>query len=97
MFGKTTSPVHSTSSPSSAAYRQTPTAFSDSVPVWVYVIFRKNPSSGHDKVTINVSTDGPVFWNRHVIYVFCCSCHFDRHEVSSADDWKAERTAEEAV
>jgi len=49
-------------------------------PVWIYVIFRKNPSSGHDKVTINMSTDGPVFWDRTVIYVFCCSCHFDRHE-----------------
>lgn len=51
------------------------------VPIWVYVIFRKNISSGHNKVTVNISTDGPVFWNRYVIYVFCCSCHFDRHEV----------------
>uniref|UniRef100_A0A7E5A142 Leucine-rich repeat-containing protein 51 n=1 Tax=Panagrellus redivivus TaxID=6233 RepID=A0A7E5A142_PANRE len=50
------------------------------VPVWVYVIFRKNPSSGHDKMTINISADGPVFWNRHVIYAFCCSCHFEKHE-----------------
>uniref|UniRef100_A0A0N5CI10 Disease resistance protein n=1 Tax=Strongyloides papillosus TaxID=174720 RepID=A0A0N5CI10_STREA len=50
------------------------------VPVWIYVIFRKNPSSGHDKLGVNVSSDGPVFWNREVAYVFCCSCHFDKHE-----------------
>ncbi|CAD5229329.1 unnamed protein product [Bursaphelenchus okinawaensis] len=50
------------------------------VPVWVYVIFRRNPSSGHDKINVNESNDGPVFWNRRVIYVFCCSCHFDTHE-----------------
>ncbi|CAD5234473.1 unnamed protein product [Bursaphelenchus xylophilus] len=50
------------------------------VPVWVYVIFRRNPSSGHDKINVNESGDGPVFWNRRVIYVFCCSCHFDKHE-----------------
>ncbi|KAI1724350.1 hypothetical protein Ddc_05581 [Ditylenchus destructor] len=53
---------------------------SSNVPVWIYVIFRKNPSSGHDKVTLNVSSDGPVFWDRHVVYVFCCSCHFEKHE-----------------
>ncbi|KAI6191403.1 hypothetical protein M3Y97_00224500 [Aphelenchoides bicaudatus] len=52
------------------------------VPVWVYVIFRKNLSSGHEKVTINTSTDGPVFWDRTVIYAFCCSCHFFKHETS---------------
>uniref|UniRef100_A0A915DBX4 Uncharacterized protein n=1 Tax=Ditylenchus dipsaci TaxID=166011 RepID=A0A915DBX4_9BILA len=50
------------------------------VPVWVYVIFRKNPSAGHEKMNVNVSSDGPVFWDRHVAYVFCCSCHFDKHE-----------------
>jgi len=55
-------------------------SYRDGVPVWVYVIFRKNPSSGHEKMTINISQDGPVFWNRHVIYVFCCSCHFEKHE-----------------
>uniref|UniRef100_A0AC34QLU8 Uncharacterized protein n=1 Tax=Panagrolaimus sp. JU765 TaxID=591449 RepID=A0AC34QLU8_9BILA len=54
--------------------------YREGVPVWVYVIFRKNPSSGHDKMSINISQDGPVFWNRHVIYVFCCSCHFEKHE-----------------
>uniref|UniRef100_A0AC35TTK8 Disease resistance protein n=1 Tax=Rhabditophanes sp. KR3021 TaxID=114890 RepID=A0AC35TTK8_9BILA len=51
------------------------------VPVWIYVIFRKNPSSGHENMAINVSSDGPVFWNREVAYVFCCSCHFDKHEI----------------
>jgi hypothetical protein len=51
-----------------------------SVPVWIYVIFRKNPSSGHDKMMVEVSSDGPVFWDRHVIYCFCCSCHFEKHE-----------------
>nr|CAD2158197.1 unnamed protein product [Meloidogyne enterolobii] len=50
------------------------------LPVWVYVIFRKNPSSGHDKVSVKDSLDGPIFWTRRVLYVFCCSCHFDRHE-----------------
>ncbi|KAI6173913.1 hypothetical protein M3Y98_01133400 [Aphelenchoides besseyi] len=78
MFSKTNLPTYSSTSPS-APHRRTPLT-SDNVPVWVYVIFRKNPSSGHDKVMVNVSTDGPVFWNRHVVYVFCCSCHFDRHE-----------------
>ena len=53
---------------------------SSSVPIWIYVIFRKNPSSGHEKMTTNESMDGPVFWDRHVVYVFCCSCHFDKHE-----------------
>jgi hypothetical protein len=56
------------------------TTYADGVPVWIYVIFRKNPSAGHDKMTINISQDGPVFWNRHVIYAFCCSCHFEKHE-----------------
>lgn len=51
------------------------------IPIWVYIIFRKNPSLGHEKMTINESMDGPVFWDRHVVYVFCCSCHFDKHEV----------------
>lgn len=54
---------------------------SSNVPIWIYVIFRKNPSSGHEKMTINESMDGPVFWDRHVVYVFCCSCHFETHEV----------------
>lgn len=58
------------------------TPSTSNVAIWLYVIFRKNISSGHNKLTINVSTDGPVFWNRHVIYVFCCSCHFERHEVN---------------
>lgn len=61
------------------------TSARENVPVWVYVIFRKNPSSGHDKVSVNVSNDGPVFWTRHVVYVFCCSCHFERHEVSTRE------------
>uniref|UniRef100_A0AC35GQT1 Uncharacterized protein n=1 Tax=Panagrolaimus sp. PS1159 TaxID=55785 RepID=A0AC35GQT1_9BILA len=58
------------------------TTYADGVPVWIYVIFRKNPSAGHEKMSINISQDGPVFWNRHVIYAFCCSCHFEKHEVS---------------
>jgi hypothetical protein len=56
------------------------TTYADGVPVWIYVIFRKNPSAGHEKMSINISQDGPVFWNRHVIYAFCCSCHFEKHE-----------------
>jgi len=44
------------------------------------VIFRRNPSSGHDKLMVESSLDGPVFWDRHVVYVFCCSCHFEKHE-----------------
>lgn len=51
-------------------------------PVWVYVIFRKNHCSGHEKMTVNLSFDGPIFWNRQVAYIYCCSCHFDEHEVS---------------
>lgn len=31
-------------------------------------------------MNVKDSLDGPVFWNRRVLYVFCCSCHFDRHE-----------------
>uniref|UniRef100_A0AC34GWK9 Uncharacterized protein n=1 Tax=Panagrolaimus sp. ES5 TaxID=591445 RepID=A0AC34GWK9_9BILA len=58
------------------------TTYADGVPVWIYVIFRKNPSAGHESMSINISQDGPVFWNRHVIYAFCCSCHFEKHEVS---------------
>lgn len=50
-------------------------------PVWVYVIFRKNHCSGHEKMTVNLSFDGPIFWNRQVAYIYCCSCHFDEHEV----------------
>lgn len=49
-------------------------------PVWVYVIFRKNHCSGHEKMTVNISFDGPIFWNRQVAYIYCCSCHFDEHE-----------------
>jgi len=53
----------------------------DEKPVWVYVIFRKNHCSGHEKMTVNVSTDGPIFWNRQVAYIYCCSCHFNEHEI----------------
>ncbi|KJH40650.1 hypothetical protein DICVIV_13392 [Dictyocaulus viviparus] len=53
---------------------------SETKPVWVYVIFRKNRCSGHEKMTVNISSDGPVFWNRQVAYIYCCSCHFDEHE-----------------
>ncbi|VDM46079.1 unnamed protein product [Toxocara canis] len=49
-------------------------------PVWVYVIFRKNHCSGHEKMTVNISFDGPIFWNRQVAYIYCCSCHFHEHE-----------------
>ncbi|VDK51313.1 unnamed protein product [Anisakis simplex] len=49
-------------------------------PVWVYVIFRKNHCSGHEKMTVNISFDGPIFWNRQVVYIYCCSCHFHEHE-----------------
>lgn len=35
-------------------------------------------------MSVNVSFDGPIFWNRQVIYIYCCSCHFDeKHEVGS--------------
>ncbi|VDN22651.1 unnamed protein product [Cylicostephanus goldi] len=54
---------------------------SETKPVWVYVIFRKNHCSGHEKMTVNISFDGPIFWNRQVAYIYCCSCHFDEHEV----------------
>ncbi|PAV85803.1 hypothetical protein WR25_14391 [Diploscapter pachys] len=55
----------------------------DTRPVWVYVIFRKNHCSGHEKMSVNVSFDGPIFWNRQVIYIYCCSCHFDeKHETA---------------
>lgn len=54
----------------------------DEKPVWVYIIFRKNHCSGHEKMTVNMSFDGPVFWNRQVAYIYCCSCHFVEHEVS---------------
>ncbi|KAJ1363573.1 hypothetical protein KIN20_023472 [Parelaphostrongylus tenuis] len=53
---------------------------SETKPVWVYVIFRKNHCSGHEKMTVNISRDGPVFWNRQVAYIYCCSCHFEEHE-----------------
>ncbi|MFH4974727.1 hypothetical protein AB6A40_001436 [Gnathostoma spinigerum] len=55
-------------------------AKADEKPVWLYVIFRKNHCSGHEKMTVNVSFDGPIFWNRQVAYVYCCSCHFHEHE-----------------
>ncbi|KAK5981330.1 F-box domain protein [Trichostrongylus colubriformis] len=53
---------------------------SETKPVWVYVIFRKNHCSGHEKMTVNISFDGPIFWNRQVAYIYCCSCHFEEHE-----------------
>jgi hypothetical protein len=53
-------------------------------PVWVYIIFRKNRCSGHEKMTVNMSFDGPIFWNRQVAYIYCCSCHFDEHEVGAS-------------
>lgn len=53
----------------------------DTKPVWVYIIFRKNRCSGHEKMTVNMSFDGPIFWNRQVAYIYCCSCHFHEHEV----------------
>lgn len=31
-------------------------------------------------MTVNISFDGPIFWNRQVAYIYCCSCHFDEHE-----------------
>lgn len=82
-----------------ANYSSTERSPSSTLPVWIYVMFRRNPSSGHDKIDIkirlalsnnwpcaiwdyiNCSSDGPVFWTREVIYVFCCSCHFEKHEV----------------
>ncbi|VDK82618.1 unnamed protein product, partial [Litomosoides sigmodontis] len=53
---------------------------SDDRPVWVYIIFRKNHCSGHEKMTVNMSFDGPIFWKRQVAYIYCCSCHFQEHE-----------------
>lgn len=41
----------------------------------------KNHCLGHEKMTVNISFDGPIFWNRQVAYIYCCSCHFDEHEV----------------
>uniref|UniRef100_A0A0N5AU04 F-box/LRR-repeat protein n=1 Tax=Syphacia muris TaxID=451379 RepID=A0A0N5AU04_9BILA len=55
-------------------------AHSEESPVWIYIIFRKNHTSGHEKMTVNISFDGPIFWNRQVAYIYCCSCHFDKHE-----------------
>ncbi|EFO25291.1 hypothetical protein LOAG_03195 [Loa loa] len=52
----------------------------DNRPVWVYIIFRKNHCSGHEKMTVNMSFDGPIFWKRQVAYIYCCSCHFHEHE-----------------
>ncbi|CAJ0571570.1 unnamed protein product, partial [Mesorhabditis spiculigera] len=40
----------------------------------------KNHCSGHEKMTVNISVDGPVFWTRQVAYIYLCSCHFDEHE-----------------
>uniref|UniRef100_A0A1I8EPN6 Uncharacterized protein n=1 Tax=Wuchereria bancrofti TaxID=6293 RepID=A0A1I8EPN6_WUCBA len=53
----------------------------DDRPVWVYIIFRKNHCSGHEKMTVNMSFDGPIFWKRQVAYIYCCSCHFNEHEM----------------
>ncbi|KAL3991143.1 F-box-like family protein [Acanthocheilonema viteae] len=53
---------------------------SDDRPVWVYIIFRRNHCSGHEKMTVNLSFDGPIFWKRQVAYIYCCSCHFHEHE-----------------
>lgn len=81
-------------------------ARNDERPVWVYVIFRKNHCSGHEKMTVNMSFDGPVFWNRQVAYIYCCSCHFREHEVtlsffypwlSSTNGWHSARTMQKAT
>lgn len=49
--------------------------------VWLYVIFRRGLSHGHEKVSVKISYDGPIFWSKLVAYVYCCSCHFnERHE-----------------
>jgi hypothetical protein len=50
-------------------------------PVWLYLIFRRNLQSGHDRVSVKTSREGPLFWNRFVVYVYACACHFnERHE-----------------
>ncbi len=55
----------------------------DGRPVWLYVIFRKNRVSGHDRLNVHISFDGPIFWEKRVVYAYCCSCHFLlKHEQS---------------
>jgi len=50
-------------------------------PVWLYLIFRRGLQSGHDRVSVKTSREGPLFWNRFVVYVYACACHFnERHE-----------------
>jgi len=45
------------------------------------VIFRRGLQSGHDRVSVKTSREGPLFWNRFVVYVYACACHFnERHE-----------------
>ncbi|OUC40017.1 F-box domain protein, partial [Trichinella nativa] len=49
--------------------------------VWLYVIFREGHLSGHDRMTVRVSYDGPIFWDKSIVYVYLCSCHaYERHE-----------------
>ncbi|VDP05869.1 unnamed protein product, partial [Soboliphyme baturini] len=53
----------------------------DTSAVWLYVIFRSNGISGHDNMSVQVSSDGPIFWSNQMIYVYLCACHFSiRHE-----------------
>ncbi|TKR81262.1 hypothetical protein L596_015163 [Steinernema carpocapsae] len=53
---------------------------SEEKPVWIYAIFRKNHCGSHEKMNVNLSFDGPVFWDRQVAYIYLCSCHFEQHE-----------------
>ncbi|KHJ40158.1 F-box domain protein [Trichuris suis] len=53
----------------------------DTWSAWLYVIFREGHVSGHDRVTVKISQDGPIFWNQSIVYVYMCSCHvYERHE-----------------
>ncbi|XP_003380099.1 putative F-box domain protein [Trichinella spiralis] len=57
------------------------TAAHDDRSVWLYVIFREGHLSGHDRMTVRVSYDGPIFWDKSIVYVYLCSCHaYERHE-----------------
>lgn len=53
----------------------------DSRPVWLYLIFRRGLQFGHENISVKTSKEGPLFWNRFVVYVYACACHFnERHE-----------------
>lgn len=47
--------------------------------VWIYTIFRKGKYPHHEQMRVKFSYHGPIFWERQVVYIYLCTCHFEQH------------------